>query len=38
VHAWSTIFTYRLEQVRRGSGDIDWLERSFQKLLLNFTW
>ncbi|MGB7726836.1 MAG: hypothetical protein WBL50_02305 [Candidatus Acidiferrum sp.] len=38
VHAWSTIFTYRLEQVRRGSGDIDWLERSFQKLMLNFTW
>jgi hypothetical protein len=38
VHAWSTIFTYRLEQARRGSGDVDWLERSFQKLLLNFTW
>jgi Glycosyl hydrolase family 63 C-terminal domain len=38
VHAWSTIFAYRLEQVRRGRGDIDWLERSFQKLLLNFTW
>ena len=38
VHAWSTIFTYRLEQVRRGNGDLDWLERSFQKLLLNFTW
>jgi hypothetical protein len=38
VHAWSTIFTYRLEQVRRGHGDLDWLERSFHKLLLNFTW
>ncbi|CAN7775617.1 glucosidase [Cupriavidus necator] len=38
VHAWSTIFTYRLEQSRRGQGDIDWLERSFHKLLLNFTW
>src|SRR5262249_25101661 len=38
VHAWSTIFTYRLEQVRRGRGDIDWLERAFHKLLLNFTW
>jgi hypothetical protein len=38
VHAWSTIFTYRLEAVRRGQGDLDWLERSFQKLLLNFTW
>jgi len=38
VHAWSTIFTYRLEQARRGEGDVDWLERSFHKLLLNFTW
>jgi hypothetical protein len=38
VHAWSTIFTYRLEQIRRGEGDIDWLERSFHKLALNFTW
>ncbi len=38
VHAWSTIFTYRLEAVRRGRGDIDWLERSFHTLLLNFTW
>ena len=38
VHAWSTIFTYRLEKARRGRGDIEWLERSFHKLLLNFTW
>jgi hypothetical protein len=38
VHAWSTLFTYRLEKLRKGQGDIDWLERSFHKLLLNFTW
>jgi hypothetical protein len=38
VHAWATMFTYRLEKVQRGRGDIEWLERSFQKLLLNFTW
>jgi len=38
VHAWSTIFTYRREMARNGKGDIEWLERSFQKLLLNFTW
>ena len=38
VHAWATIFTYRLEQARTGQGDLVWLERSFQKLLLNFTW
>jgi hypothetical protein len=38
VHAWSTIFTYRLQQALHGQGDLDWLERCFQKLLLNFTW
>jgi hypothetical protein len=38
VHAWSTIFTYTLERVRRGAGDVDWLERAFQKLAMNFTW
>src|SRR5262249_11903901 len=38
VRAWSTIFASRLQRVRRGKGDIEWLERSFQKLLLNFTW
>lgn len=38
VHAWATIFTYRLEKTRRGQGDVEWLERAFHKLLLNFTW
>ena len=38
VHAWSTIFTYRLERSLTGEGDIEWLKSSFQKLLLNFTW
>jgi hypothetical protein len=38
VHPWATIFTYRLEMARTGAGDVAWLERSFQKLLLNFTW
>jgi hypothetical protein len=38
VHPWATIFTYRLEKAKTGKGDIEWLERSFQKLLLNFTW
>jgi hypothetical protein len=38
VHAWSTIFTYRLEKVKKGEGDKEWLKASFQKLLLNFTW
>jgi hypothetical protein len=38
VHPWATIFTYRLDKARTGQGDLEWLERSFQKLLLNFTW
>jgi mannosylglycerate hydrolase MGH1-like protein len=39
VHAWSTIFTYRLESgMGKSGGDVEWLERMFQKLLLNFTW
>jgi hypothetical protein len=38
VHAWSTIFTFRLEKVKTGVGDTEWLKSNFQKLLLNFTW
>ena len=38
VHAWSTIFTYRLEKGLKGEGDREWLKSCFQKLLLNFTW
>jgi hypothetical protein len=38
VHAWSTIFTYRLDKLKRGKGDTRWLKSCFQKLLLNFTW
>jgi len=38
VHAWATIFTYRLEAAQRGKGDLKWLKSCFQKLLLNFTW
>jgi hypothetical protein len=38
VHAWATIFNYRLEQARRGEGDLEFLKRTFAKLLVNFTW
>jgi hypothetical protein len=38
VHAWSTIFTFFLEKANTGKGDIEWLERSFHKLMLNFSW
>ncbi len=38
VHAWSTIYTYRLEKGIKGQGDKEWLKTCFQKLLLNLTW
>ena len=38
VHAWATIFLYRMEQVRHGRSDIPFLKRSFHKLLTNFSW
>jgi hypothetical protein len=38
VHAWATIFLYRNEQALHGRSDVDFLKRSFGKLLSNFTW
>ncbi|MFZ4556458.1 MAG: MGH1-like glycoside hydrolase domain-containing protein, partial [Pseudanabaena sp.] len=38
VHAWATYRVYKIEQKMCGKGDRIFLERVFQKLLLNFTW
>jgi hypothetical protein len=38
VHAWAAWRVYKIEKRRRGVGDRVFLERIFQKLLLNFTW
>ena len=38
VHAWAAWRVYKIEERRRGSGDRQFLERVFQKLLINFTW
>ena len=38
VHAWATLFQYRIEQAQRGEGDVEFLKRAFGKLLINFTW
>jgi hypothetical protein len=38
VHAWASIFTYRLLAGQRDVADRAWLNACFQKLLLNFTW
>ena len=32
------IFLYRTEQALTGEGDLEFLKRSFAKLMLNFTW
>jgi hypothetical protein len=38
VHAWATIFMYRTEQALKGEADLEFLRRSFAKLMLNFSW
>lgn len=38
VHAWSVFRTFKIERKMYGREDLDFLERVFQKLLLNFTW
>jgi len=38
VHAWAAWRVYKIEKRLRGQGDRRFLERVFQKLLLNFTW
>ncbi len=38
IHAWATWRVYLTEREQRGTGDIDFLKRIFNKLLLNFTW
>jgi hypothetical protein len=38
VHAWAAMRVYQIEQRRTGTGDTSFLERVFQKLLVNFTW
>lgn len=38
VHAWSCLQVYKMEKEKTGKGDIDFLEKVFQKLLINFTW
>ncbi len=38
VHAWAAWRVYKIEKRIRGKADRCFLERVFQKLLLNFTW
>jgi hypothetical protein len=38
VHAWSCLQVYKIDKEKTGIADIEFLERVFQKLLINFTW
>jgi len=38
LHAWSALWLYEREREIRGQGDVDFLERVFQRLAMNFTW
>lgn len=38
VHAWSCLQVYKHEKNITGKGDVDFLKKVFQKLLINFTW
>jgi hypothetical protein len=38
VHAWAAMQVYNIEKRRTGKGDVVFLKKIFQKLLINFTW
>jgi len=38
VHAWAAMQVYHIEKKMTGKGDIVFLKKIFQKLLINFTW
>ena len=39
VHAWAALRVFHIDKKQRGDGgDIDFLEKAYHKLLLNFTW
>jgi len=38
VQAWAAMQVYHIEKRKTGKGDINFLKKIFQKLLINFTW
>ncbi len=38
VHAWAALQVYKIEKEATGKGDLTFLKRIFQKLIINFTW
>jgi hypothetical protein len=38
VQAWAAMQVYNIEKKKTGTGDVSFLKKVFQKLLINFTW
>jgi hypothetical protein len=38
VQAWAALQVYNIEKKQKGTGDLVFLKKVFQKLLINFTW
>jgi hypothetical protein len=38
VQAWAALQVYNIEKKQKGTGDLIFLKKVFQKLLINFTW
>jgi hypothetical protein len=38
VHAFATLYLYNMEREQTGSGDLEFLKRSFDRLVFNFSW
>jgi len=38
VHSWAVWHVYEKDKIRTGKADTPFLEKAFQKLLINFTW
>jgi hypothetical protein len=38
IQAWAALQVYNIEKKKNGNGDVNFLKRIFQKLVINFTW
>jgi hypothetical protein len=38
VHAWAVWRVYNMDRIQNGRADLEFLEKCFHKLMLNFTW
>ena len=38
VHAWAASAVYFVDRLHRGTGDVDFLQLMFRRLLMNFSW